>query len=880
MSIKRLINRYTVFISSPSDVSKERGIAIEIIDDHNRSAFAQEKNYRLEPLGYEKYTAPSVGSPQLIIDKQMDRSDECDLVICILWHRMGTPTHDPDSKKLFPSGTALEFARAYRAFRRKKRPQIMLYRCIRAYPTNVDQQQLKSVNTFFQEIKNSNDFLYGEYETLEDFEYKLRQDLDRQAKNYITFLIPKPPKFRTRMLDLIESFWIKEPGSDEDFRVWMKEENRIEIEMITSEPGSLEKKATKEDQTLFEVFNEKNRQLVILGGPGSGKTIAMLEILDTCIHEARKNASYPIPVIFNAASWMEKKEEIYDWLIDELQKVYSLKRRGKIESAEWMVRNDKMIVCIDGLDEIKPRRSINDDVQATQEDTDTVDLTWLQDFIEKLNKFLQNFPTLNLIITCRSKEYEHLPIKLNVETTPIWLQPLSQMVILRYLSRSHLSVLRAAYEQNAFLQKMAQTPFLLSTMAIGYQNGSPGASFERITYPKDFAAHYNQLFDYYVRESLAAASSDATSSNMFDKLATQHYLGWLARQLEGQRSLFLVDQIQPSWLNQDGASANTLRREYLFAAGALIALFVAIIVALPCSLAIGFEWAAWGFYYGTDTFLTGLKRGLAAGAGSGVAAALLIFVGFIALPNWKFAYIIALALAVARGLLITLSKTDDGEKAVGLLGSHGGLKAGLVTLGVGLPLLAYALHRRKYSRDDIRPLEVVEKDWSKGWWGIPTSIIVAGIFSFVFDWGRGLAFGVSIGMTIALIRIVSGTSLPAYVRPNQGIIQSAKHAGFIGTVLAGIGVLCFGIFYGIKHGSIPGIVNGILGLIFSVISLIFGIIPVLQHYGLRIVLWRKEKIPLRWIEFLDYAAQCHLLRRVGGGYSFWHEYLREYFKKF
>ena len=35
----------------------------------------------------------------------------------ILWHRMGTPTYDQDSGTLFPSGTALEFDRAYRAWR-------------------------------------------------------------------------------------------------------------------------------------------------------------------------------------------------------------------------------------------------------------------------------------------------------------------------------------------------------------------------------------------------------------------------------------------------------------------------------------------------------------------------------------------------------------------------------------------------------------------------------------------------------------------------------------------------------------------------------------------------------------------------------------------
>ena len=81
MRSQRLISQYRVFISSPSDVSNERAIAVQVIDRHNRSPFAREKNYRLAPLWYEEGTTPSAGQPQAIIDVQMGRSDDCDLVI-------------------------------------------------------------------------------------------------------------------------------------------------------------------------------------------------------------------------------------------------------------------------------------------------------------------------------------------------------------------------------------------------------------------------------------------------------------------------------------------------------------------------------------------------------------------------------------------------------------------------------------------------------------------------------------------------------------------------------------------------------------------------------------------------------------------------------
>jgi hypothetical protein len=42
----------------------------------------------------------------------------------------------------------------------------------------------------------------------------------------------------------------------------------------------------------------------------------------------------------------------------------------------------------------------------------------------------------------------------------------------------------------------------------------------------------------------------------------------------------------------------------------------------------------------------------------------------------------------------------------------------------------------------------------------------------------------------------------------------------------------------------------------------------LQHYVLRILLWRNGYAPLNYIRFLDYAAERVFLRKVGGGYIF------------
>lgn len=45
---------------------------------------------------------------------------------------------------------------------------------------------------------------------------------------------------------------------------------------------------------------------------------------------------------------------------------------------------------------------------------------------------------------------------------------------------------------------------------------------------------------------------------------------------------------------------------------------------------------------------------------------------------------------------------------------------------------------------------------------------------------------------------------------------------------------------------------------------------------LRFLLWRKGSIPWQFRMFLDEAARCFLLRRIGGGYSFIHTQVRDY----
>jgi len=58
---------------------------------------------------------------------------------------------------------------------------------------------------------------------------------------------------------------------------------------------------------------------------------------------------------------------------------------------------------------------------------------------------------------------------------------------------------------------------------------------------------------------------------------------------------------------------------------------------------------------------------------------------------------------------------------------------------------------------------------------------------------------------------------------------------------------------------------------------VYGGQDVIQHYTLRFILYWRGHTPLRYANFLDYAARLVFLQKVGGGYIFIHRLLLEHF---
>src|ERR1700746_1644833 len=83
-----------VFLSSPSDVSSERTVADAILHELPRS-HAWRGKFTFEVVRWDDpHAAVPMDahlSPQDALNQRLPKPSECDIVVVILWSRMGTP---------------------------------------------------------------------------------------------------------------------------------------------------------------------------------------------------------------------------------------------------------------------------------------------------------------------------------------------------------------------------------------------------------------------------------------------------------------------------------------------------------------------------------------------------------------------------------------------------------------------------------------------------------------------------------------------------------------------------------------------------------------------------------------------------------------------
>ena len=158
-----------VFLSSPGDVQEERRAARDIVATLQKRALLRGR-VTIDIVSYDDPDAPSPmtanETPQDSVNRYTGRPSDCDLVVVILWSRLGTPI-PPEVRRAdgtrFESGTVWEYEDALAAnkdvwvYRRTEVPSIAL--------TDPDFERKRAdyatVDRFFQRFTNPDRSLKG-----------------------------------------------------------------------------------------------------------------------------------------------------------------------------------------------------------------------------------------------------------------------------------------------------------------------------------------------------------------------------------------------------------------------------------------------------------------------------------------------------------------------------------------------------------------------------------------------------------------------------------------------------------------------------------------------------------------------------------------------
>jgi hypothetical protein len=186
-------------------------------------------------------------------------------------------------------------------------------------------------------------------------------------------------------------------------------------------------------------FDHARRRMAVVGAPGAGKTITLMILARDLASEAITDPDKPIPLLVSAASWQSDATEersLCAWLANEVPVL--------ADSIVDLIRSQKVILLVDGLDELPPRILKSKESEEKQPRKDLI------------RALPQSGP---LVIASRPREFEEAANELEVRTV-FELQPLTDAQVSTFVAE--LPNVAAVLRQDDELRVAARTPLMLS----------------------------------------------------------------------------------------------------------------------------------------------------------------------------------------------------------------------------------------------------------------------------------------------------------------------------------------------------------------------------------------------------------------------------------
>ena len=378
-----------------------------------------------------------------------------------------------------------------------------------------------------------------------------------------------------------------------------------------------------------------NGRLLILGSPGSGKTTILLQLTKILVERAYSNYLHPIPILLNLSSWKNNRQNINNWIVDELKIKYGV---GKDIGKKWLEYRT-IVLLLDGLDEVETNRQ--------------------KLCVQKINHFLVSYNrTAKIIICSRSEEYQKTGELLKLNGSII-LESLQEEQIKAYLLKLSKKSVWNSLKKDPNLLRLVQTPFILNIWLCSYKKISRSQWQEL----QNDRQQISYLFDLYIKQLLDPSLDNDKNDRNFKipffrqqlhpkQKDTIHWLSWLAVQLiNTNRTELLRENIQSYWLSFK-------KKKFIY--GLLIGIVIGLIIRLAIGLII--------------RIIIGLIIGLIVGLVYGLTGGLRFY-------TWE-----SININPKKLLVVVIKKLIDGGTFGGLIvGAIAGLIVGLIVglLGAG-----------------------------------------------------------------------------------------------------------------------------------------------------------------------------------------------------
>jgi hypothetical protein len=226
--------------------------------------------------------------------------------------------------------------------------------------------------------------------------------------------------------------------------------------------------------TLRHMFQRYAQRMLVLGGPGAGKSTQLLELTRNLL-PAATDSEAPIPVVLLLSRW--PGGALRPWVVSELETLYRFRR----SVSEQFLEEGRITLILDGLDEVPVERRLQ--------------------CAEAISAFTKadGCPLVGVVVSCRIGDYADLDQLLSLNGA-VEIAPLSSEEVRRALRAggAGLEPLYDAAVSDLVLTQLLDTPLMLSVAVLAYRHSPVDSALAT----GSLDARRAHLFDVYVSRML------------------------------------------------------------------------------------------------------------------------------------------------------------------------------------------------------------------------------------------------------------------------------------------------------------------------------------------------------------------------------------------